>query len=500
MNFLRTTCLAGIVLCTGCRPGSEEVSNQFELDAYEAARRLAEDVARYEPDCQASSPRSDGCQGLAQTLGLMGIQLVIAGQTDTAANAMIRAVRLMEAMDLDPRSDSVLARMEGELDLRVWRVVGMQGDAAENWLEKARVRAESLLEEHPGDTAVQRLAIEAWQEVGDLHARKASLDQAHLFHRRAALLLDSLASSSPLDSALANRRFGAWELAYKDLERIGRMEATLEVAQKALAAARTARAKDASTPPRSEPLENELAALNWVTLARASADAWNLADTEQREALELSRRLFEANPSDMRMRMLRADAWMRSADFDCHLGRNDQGAKAYLAVGNFVDSFPEDSWTARVRTNLYSDLVECSQDPAVKLDYARKAVQWAEVLAGTSSNVELVDALGTLSWYALLQRRYLLADSAASRAVELADRRGAPQTARWIELNLAHARMLTGRSDEAMAMYRRLAPMQAEDDASRTYAWYIRDDLAKLEQAGIHHPDFAKVRAILNKR
>lgn len=500
MNPLRTLLLVGIALCSGCRPGSEEVSNQFELDAQSRADLLAADVAQYERDCLDQTPRSDGCLGLAQTLALMGRELETAGRTDTAIAAMRRAISLWDRMDLDEQIDSTQAKDYVGICLKLAQTLGVQDPQASSLLETARVKSQSLLESHPKDSAIAQLTISVWGELGNLHARAKSNDLALEFHRRSAELLDSLAKSHPVDSLLNSRRFAAWELAYKDLEAIGSMEASVEVARKALDAVRTARALDKSDPPNPDWKEKELSALNWVTLAHASASTWNLAEKEQREAVELATEYFSANRGDQRRLMMLSDARMRSADFDCRLNRKAQGEAMYLATLGLVDSFPDNSWPALTKSRIYADLVGCVDRPEARMEYARQAVGAIQAQMGGSTGEELENAWGNLAWQALLNRDFVTADSAARRGLDLAGERDARRQAQWMQVNQAHALLFQGKTSEAMTIYRDLAPREYPLDGSKTYAWFIEDDFKQLEKAGIRHADFAKVRAILKKR
>lgn len=500
MNRLRTVCLAGLVIASGCRLKSEETSNSYESDADLLATRLAKDVERYEPDCQATAPKSDGCQGLAQTLALMGVQLEKAGKTDTAIAAMRRAAALFEVMDLDERPDPAQSRTYVDLCLRLSKALGGDETQTAHWMESARVKISSLHQNHPEDSAIAQLAVSVWRELGDLHARAKSADLALEFHRHSADLMDSLAKDHPGDSLLNSLRFEGWELAYNDLEAIGKMEASAEVARKALEAARVARAMAKSDPPNFVLMEQELNALNWVTLAHASASAWNLADKEQREAVELATEYFAADRGDQRRLMYLADARMRSADFDCRLDRKVQGEAKYLATLDLVDSFPDNSWSAITRTAIYSDLVGCVDRPSARMEYARQLVGAIQAQMDGSGGEELEDAWGNLSWQALLNKDFVTADSAARRGLDLASGRKARRRALWMQVNLAHALLFQGNTSEAMAIYRDLAPREYPLDDSKTYGWFIEDDFRQLEKSGIRHADFAKVRAILKKR
>ncbi|MBK8801701.1 MAG: hypothetical protein IPN71_06495 [Fibrobacteres bacterium] len=500
MKIFHSLCLAALVLASGCRLRSQEVSNEFELQAQSRADLLATDVARYERDCVDSAPRSDGCLGLAQTLDLMGRELETAGQTDTAISAMRRAMSLWEKMELDEEADSSQAKDYVGICMKLAQTIGVQDPQASSLLETARVKIQSLRQAHPKDSSIAHLAVSVWREVGDLHVRANSNQLALEFHIQSAGLLDSLAKMHPTDSTLNAQRFQAWELAYRDLETIGAMENSADVAHKALAASRVARALDKSDPPNSVLMEQELNALNWITLAHASAKTWNLADKEQREAVELARKLFSADPSDRRRRMLLADAWMRSADFDCRLDRKNQGKAAYMALPVFVDSFPEDPWAYSTKSKAFADLVECVDPPAEQLDYARQAAKWADLESQGSPSQDLENALGTLSWHALVNRQPTLADSAARQGLALADRRGMLESARWMELNLAHALLDQGKTAEAVDIYLTLGPKTSWSDNSKTYAWFIEDDFKQLEKAGFTHPDFAKVRSALKQR
>jgi predicted Zn-dependent protease len=90
-------------------------------------------------------------------------------------------------------------------------------------------------------------------------------------------------------------------------------------------------------------------------------------------------------------------------------------------------------------------------------------------------------ALGTVCWSALFARDFDKALWAGRAAVALA-----PDLP-WVELNYAHALMLTNSPDDATAIYQR--ELATWSEAANT----IQDDFKKLRDRGLSHPQMEEV-------
>lgn len=128
--------------------------------------------------------------------------------------------------------------------------------------------------------------------------------------------------------------------------------------------------------------------------------------------------------------------------------------------------------------------------PAEKV--ARAQQQIAELQAQGASDTDLASAHGSLSWYLLFDQRPAEAEAAAREAIRLD-----PSGAEWVHTNLALALLLQDQYEAAEAIYRRYAGKPY--DAERGWTEVFLDDLAALREAGITHPDMAKVEDMLRE-
>lgn len=105
--------------------------------------------------------------------------------------------------------------------------------------------------------------------------------------------------------------------------------------------------------------------------------------------------------------------------------------------------------------------------------------------------INLANAYGNLSWYALFSQDFSLAEASAQKAIQT------HPSADWVHTNLALALLYQGKYEAAKAIYeaRRGKPYQNNG----TWTEVFLTDLDALEKEGITHPDVAKVRDLLKK-
>lgn len=101
----------------------------------------------------------------------------------------------------------------------------------------------------------------------------------------------------------------------------------------------------------------------------------------------------------------------------------------------------------------------------------------------------LPDALGNLSWYAVLAGQFEAAAKAAREALVLQ-----PAEA-WIELNEAHATMFLGKRAESRAMYLRV--VDASKDVRATRVKSILADFSSFRKYGMSHPQMEEIESLL---
>jgi len=118
-------------------------------------------------------------------------------------------------------------------------------------------------------------------------------------------------------------------------------------------------------------------------------------------------------------------------------------------------------------------------------------VEQDETRAGGAPGRQTGEALGTFSWIAILTRHFDEALIASKRAAALAPRQ------LWIETNLAHALLFTGRLGEARAIYlaHKGQPLGLEKD--ELWEETIAGDFDILRKAGLDQPGFKDITGAL---
>jgi len=94
---------------------------------------------------------------------------------------------------------------------------------------------------------------------------------------------------------------------------------------------------------------------------------------------------------------------------------------------------------------------------------------------------------GNLSWWALLAKDFALSEKAALRCLEL------DTSQEWVLTNLGYSYLLRGQYQQAQTTYEKLK--EKKDGEGNGYHQVLLNDFAALEQAGITHPDMAKMKA-----
>ncbi len=96
---------------------------------------------------------------------------------------------------------------------------------------------------------------------------------------------------------------------------------------------------------------------------------------------------------------------------------------------------------------------------------------------------------GNLSWYALFDRHYVLAEVSARRSLEL------DSSKTWVYTNLAHSLILQGKVESGKDVYNQFKNVNHTD--GRMMKIIFLEDIKELEKAGITHPAFAEVKKLL---
>ncbi len=120
---------------------------------------------------------------------------------------------------------------------------------------------------------------------------------------------------------------------------------------------------------------------------------------------------------------------------------------------------------------------------------------WEKALEEAPENVVLKTYLASeynsLAYYSLFVRNFPAAERHAKRGLVL------DPSSPWLESNLAPALLLQGKYEEAKAIYASKKGKRME--SLGTWRKAFLEDLQKLEEEGITHPDVEKIRAFLTK-
>jgi tetratricopeptide (TPR) repeat protein len=99
-----------------------------------------------------------------------------------------------------------------------------------------------------------------------------------------------------------------------------------------------------------------------------------------------------------------------------------------------------------------------------------------------------------LSFYALFVGEYPMAIKAAQKTLSLS-----PESVN-VATNLALGYLMNNQYEQAEVIYKKWMGKKFEDDDDDTANDAFLKDIADLENAGITHPDFAKVKVLLKKQ
>jgi tetratricopeptide (TPR) repeat protein len=214
-------------------------------------------------------------------------------------------------------------------------------------------------------------------------------------------------------------------------------------------------------------------------------------------AVELLELLAAAESTGARQRLL-ALALFRRGEAEAQLDRRETAEETYalaLDAAQQAARFPEiDDPRADIATACGRlarvHLRRLHVPSAIAADEQRLAIarQRHRERDMDATRDALATALGNLSFD-------LLFVPEAARAIELAEEalRLAPGET-WIAGNLATAYLLSDRFDEAWNLYRELRTERVND---QTFAEAALEDFRRLREAGVTHPDMAKVEEML---
>ncbi len=108
---------------------------------------------------------------------------------------------------------------------------------------------------------------------------------------------------------------------------------------------------------------------------------------------------------------------------------------------------------------------------------------------------------GELAWELIFAGKYAEAESEAKNALGFKFKNNDPKEIEWANGNLAAAYLLQGKYSDAQKIYKKFKGKMYSEDEEDARSWnsVFRGDLNSLEEAGITHKDFEKVRKMFPK-
>ncbi|MCB0677352.1 MAG: hypothetical protein KDC30_11725 [Saprospiraceae bacterium] len=194
-------------------------------------------------------------------------------------------------------------------------------------------------------------------------------------------------------------------------------------------------------------------------------------------------------------------AMLREAEELLAAHPEDEGVQfwrlSYEDVRELIYSFSPENIHARHlcrEADSLQALIFATDDPAIGVRWGEAGVEKLEQALNIYPETEcapmrLPQFLGNLAWSYLLVRRPADAQAAAEKAL------AADPTQEWIKTNLAHSLLLQGKWKQARPVYEELSEKPFDD--TQTFGDILLQDLNALEEKGIAHPDFRKVRQLL---
>ena len=157
----------------------------------------------------------------------------------------------------------------------------------------------------------------------------------------------------------------------------------------------------------------------------------------------------------------------------------------YWAVTQYNLAISYRAWASiLIDLKMYENAVTTYQDSLAchraLTEYAENKQDW---------NSAQVLELNCISWCQLFLKQYQAALESSEQALQLDPSKAIVQT------NRAHALLLLGRYDEAKAIYLQYAKEDLGN--GKTFAQTVLEDFDALEEAGITHPDMARIRRLL---
>jgi tetratricopeptide (TPR) repeat protein len=370
---------------------------------------------------------------------------------------------------------------------------GGDPDAALAALTKGLDFAEHRAAADPNDLAWQKRLAVLRQGIGTLDLTQGRLTDAEAQYRESITLWRQLASAPSLlpdaqrELAFALRRLGDLEMKRLNTESAPALyEECISLLERLPAAA-----------------SSESSGLGELGLSydrRGQALAKLGRDGEALESYGKGVALFEAEAA--------ADAaepsWQRNAaatlqklgDLQGKLGRPEEALRSFRRALSLREGLPvtDPDWQKELEV-LYRHISEFMRPivgrEAEALETAEQYVLATSFTADISQAERVGQALGTLSWSALLAGDFPRAKWAGQHAVDLAPKLD------WVKFNYAHALMLSGQQEKAKEIYLTTGALSAE--AAREWKGQILKDFEQMKKRRIDDSLMTEISARFNE-
>lgn len=197
----------------------------------------------------------------------------------------------------------------------------------------------------------------------------------------------------------------------------------------------------------------------------------------------------------------------RQAEDYYEQGENQLALESYLQTTTFYDEkISNDLFIPSLFSNLdetFNKLINLSEDYDLKISYSNKRIRHIEntlanhdfdLFVRKGLNTGIANTYGVLAWYYLLTKQFLLAESVATKALNL------DSNEEWIKSFLAASKLLSNKYEEAEHIYLSLADKPYQKDINKSYREIFLLDLRRLEYNKISHPNITKAKELLMKK
>ena len=404
-----------------------------------------------------------------QSLGTAAVYVKIAemqqakGETDRALHYYQQALR---ALDIT-RNATTLGHAANLLNC----TAALMGDYGRD--EEAKIYFQDALEkaqmlEKQSLVEGQRRKGQIWFNIGQFHKKRMQTDSAFAAFSKALAEFSAIEKPEDTDKALTANTYNQTGALWSELKNDpARAEADFTKALDLYSAL-------ADVNPVKYTIDAAICANNLLSVR---SDHLETADKKAALALidNINKRLRTPglNPDEVKEFQQNMETYRKI--FSGQMGAFEQ---AVIALG------PLQNQRKKIAGNTGKTSIQ--RQIVAKLEQALEA---SPVGNKKTTQTLLAQESGNLAWYAIFDRQYALAETAARRALIL----DPSQT--WVNSNLAHALLLQGKWEDAKAIYLRLKDVKHTD--GRFFKAIFLEDIEEMKKAGISHSQFEEIIRML---